>query len=147
MPTFNSTFTVNAPLEKVQSFHRDTNALKKLNPPPVLVQLHRVDPMAEGSVSEFTLWMGPLPLRWRAIHSLVSDHGFTDTQESGPMAHWQHTHRFEALDEKTTQVHDHVEYQYKPGWRGLITRFLFGPLPLKALFSYRKWATRRVIGA
>lgn len=147
MPTFDYKFTVNAPLKDVQNFHQDTSALKKLNPPPVIVQLHRVDPMAEGSISEFTLWMGPLPVRWRAVHSQVSDHGFTDTQESGPMAHWQHTHRFEAIDDHTTRIQEHIEYTHFGGWRGTFSRLLFGPLALRALFAYRRWVTRRALAA
>jgi ligand-binding SRPBCC domain-containing protein len=143
MPIFETTFTVNAPLEAVAAFHADTSALKILNPPFVFVQLHRVDPMAEGSISEFTLWMGPLPIRWRAVHSGVGPNGFTDTLEDGPMASWRHTHKFVEIDGETTQIHEHIEYEYPAGWRGLASRILFGPLGLTALFAYRKWATRR----
>ena len=142
MPTFEFAFTVNVPLDAVAEFHADTRALRKLNPPFVIVQLHRVDPMAEGSVSEFTLWMGPIPIRWRAVHSRVSKNGFTDTQEHGPLKFWQHTHRFTALDEKTTQIRERVEYEFHLGWRGLLPRILFGRLGLMALFTYRKLATR-----
>ena len=143
MPIFETSFTVNAPLEAVAAFHADTSALKILNPPFVFVQLHRVDPMAEGSISEFTLWMGPLPIRWRAVHSGVGPNGFTDTLEDGPMKSWRHTHKFVEIDGETTQIHEHIEYEYPAGWRGLASRILFGPLGLTALFAYRKWATRR----
>jgi len=112
MPTFDYAFTVNAPLDEVAAFHSDSRVLKMLNPPLVFVQLHRVDPMADGSVSEFTLWVGPLPIRWRAIHSGVGTNGFTDTLEDGPMLSWQHTHRFEAIDKDITQIHEHIEYEY-----------------------------------
>ncbi len=145
MPIFNFSFTVNAPLESVAAFHADTRALKTLNPPGVIVQLHRVDPMAEGSISEFTLWMGPIPVRWRAVHSAIGPNGFTDTQASGPLKFWRHTHRFTVLDEHTTQIHEQIEYEFQPGWRGLFARILFGRLGLLALFTYRKLATRRVL--
>lgn len=97
MPTCETSITLNAPLEAVTALHADTSALKILNSPFIIVQLHRVDPMADGSISEFTLWMGPLPIRWRAIHSDVGPNGFTDSLDDGPMATWRHTHRFEAL--------------------------------------------------
>jgi len=145
MPIFETSFTVHAPLEAVAAFHADTSALKILNPPFVIVQFHRVDPMAEGSISEFTLWMGPLPIRWRAVHNDVGPPGFTDSQESGPLAFWQHNHKFEAIDINTTQIHEHIEYEYPSGWRGLFSRILFGHLGLTALFTYRKWATRRAL--
>ena len=41
--------------------------------------------MTEGSISEFTLCMGPVPIRWRAIHSDIGPKGFTDIQEIGPI--------------------------------------------------------------
>jgi hypothetical protein len=90
MPTFDFTFTVNAPLADVREFHRDTSALKRLTPPPTIVQLHDVEPLGEGSVSRFTLWVGPLPLRWTAVHRDVSERGFTDVQrEVGAHAYVQ----------------------------------------------------------
>ena len=143
MQVFTYSFKVDASLKAVSAFHLDTRALVKLNPPFVFVQFHRVDPMADGSISEFTLWMGPIPIRWRAVHSNVSPNGFTDTQDDGPMAFWQHTHSFEAIDENRTRIDERIKYKFHPGWRGMLSRVLFGRLGLMSLFTYRKWATRR----
>jgi ligand-binding SRPBCC domain-containing protein len=146
MARFNYSFTVNAPLAAVAEFHYDTRALKRLTPPPVAVQLHRVEPLAEGSTSEFTLWFGPLPVRWTAVHSQVDrQRGFTDTQVRGPMRRWRHSHCFEAVSERETRVREHLEYQHPAGLRGLFSRLLFSAPALWALFTYRKWATRRAV--
>lgn len=146
MPTFDYAFIVNAPLQAVADFHRDTRALKRLSPPPLFVQLHRVDPLSEGAVAEFTLWFGPIPLRWLAVHSDVSaQHGFTDTQQRGPLKSWRHTHRFEAVDARTTRVREHIEYDYPAGLPGLLARLLFSPPALTFLFAYRRWVTRRAL--
>ncbi len=145
MPIFETSFTVKAALADVAAFHDDTRALKKLNPPPIVVQLHRVDPLGEGSVSEFTLWLGPLPIRWQAVHSDVGPYGFTDTQASGPLAYWVHTHSFTAVDAQTTRVHERIVYTYAPGLKGLFSRLLFGKAGLTFLFAYRAWATRRAV--
>ena len=142
MPVFDFIFTIEAPLQAVTAFHADTGVLKKLNPPFVIVQFHRIDPIAEGSISEFTLWMGPIPIRWRAVHSNIDSQGFTDTQESGPLKFWRHTHHFQALDDKTTQIQEHIEYEYFAGWRRILSRILFGRWGLLALFTYRKLITR-----
>jgi len=145
MPTFDYAFTVRAPLAEVAEFHHDTRALKRLTPPPIIVQLHRVDPMAEGSVSEFTLWFGPIPIRWTAVHSNVGPSGFTDTQTRGPLKYWRHTHSFGVESEKVTCIREHVEYEHPGGLRGLFTRLLFGRLGLLALFTARKVVTRRLL--
>ncbi len=142
MPTFNFKFTVDAPVTAVSRFHHDTRILKKLSPPPIFLKIHRFEPLEEGSEAEFTLWFGPLPLRWRAVHSRVSARGFTDTQAQGPLKHWQHTHRFTAVSPQTTEVHEHIEYNHKPGLAGLATRLLFNNAGLYALFTARKWLTR-----
>jgi len=144
MPVFRDRFRVKAPLEAVAAFHASTAALRKLSPPPIFVQLHHIEPLAEGSISEFTLWFGPLPLRWRAVHSQVNPaSGFCDTQLSGPMAAWRHTHSWEALPGGLVELREQVEYTHHPGWRGLMTRILFAPPLLAILFAYRRLIIRR----
>ncbi|MCS6909530.1 MAG: SRPBCC family protein [Anaerolineales bacterium] len=146
MPTFDYTFTVKAPLKAVADFHRDARVLRRLSPPPLFVQLHHVDPMGEGAIADFTLWFGPLPLRWVAVHSNVSSqHGFTDTQQHGPLKSWRHTHRFEAIDAHTTRIYEHIEYEYPSGLAGLLARLVFSPPALWFLFTYRRRVTRRAL--
>ena len=118
MPVFNYRFIVPAPIEAVREFHSDTSALKRLTPPPTIVQLHGIEPLAEGSVSEFTLWVGPLPLKWRAIHRNVSATGFTDIQTQGPAGKWEHTHTFHPLTEDKTEIREHIEYEHQAGILG-----------------------------
>ncbi|NBW96719.1 MAG: hypothetical protein EBR28_08300 [Planctomycetia bacterium] len=142
MPTFDYSFTVPAPLSAVGEFHGDTSALKRLTPPPTLVRLHSIEPLAEGSVSRFTLWVGPLPLHWTAVHRGVSERGFTDVQAAGPAARWEHTHTFTPLDATTTRIDEHIEFEHKPGFWGVVTRLLFSRPNLLLMFTYRKFATR-----
>ena len=140
MKQYRHTFRVNAPLGAVADFHRSTAALRQLSPPPMIVQFHDIEPMGEGSISDFTLWLGPLPIRWVAVHSDVSDlNGFTDSQQSGPYTSWVHRHTFREIDANTTEVIDEV--QAEPG--NLLSRFMWLNLPI--LFAYRGWKTRRVV--
>lgn len=147
MKTFDFNFIVHSPLVDVAEFHRDTRALRRLSPPPVYVQLHRIDPMAEGSISEFTLWFGPLPIRWTAQHSSVDPLlGFTDTQIHGPMKSWIHTHKFSEERIGFTRISEHIEYDHFEGARGILTRLLFTPFGLRMTFLYRKFATIHFLG-
>ncbi|MDX1417440.1 MAG: hypothetical protein R3293_24765 [Candidatus Promineifilaceae bacterium] len=144
MPIFNFKFTVDAALADVVDFHYQSN-VKSLTPPPIIVQLHKYEPLGEGSLADFTMWLGPLPLRWKVVHSDVSQEGFTDTQLEGPLQRWQHQHRFTALDKSTTEVSEHIEYAYKPGLFGLFSRLLFSAPALTFLFTARKMITRRKV--
>ncbi len=142
MQTFDYTFLVNAPVTAVSDFHHDTRILKKLTPPPIFVQIHHFEPLGEGSQAKFTLWFGPIPVRWQAVHTNVSPAGFTDTQVSGPLRHWEHTHRFTAVTPQTTLVHEHIAYAHHHGLRGLLSRLLFAKPGLYLLFTARKLLTR-----
>ena len=145
MPTFDFSYTVNAPQEAVVAFHHDTSVLKMLTPPPIIVQIHSYEPLAEDSIANFTLWFGPFPVHWQAIHSNVNEKGFTDTQARGPLKRWRHTHRFSGKSDETTQVDEHIEYEYENGIRGLTGRLLFSKPALYLLFTARKLITRRQI--
>lgn len=142
MPVFDFKFTVDAPLQAVSDFHFEQGILKNLTPPLMIMQVHRFDPLAEDSIGEFTMWMGPIPVRWKAVHSNVSRTSFTDTQVSGPMKSWVHTHTFSEPQPGQTQVHEHIEYQHHRGLRGLWSRLLFPKPALLGLFTFRKLKTR-----
>lgn len=138
-------FEVQAPIEAVAEFHSDSRALKKLTPPPLFVSFNKVEPLAEGSVADFTMWLGPLPIHWVATHSEVDPmRGFTDTQTIGPFEVWVHRHSFESIDEDTTYVIDQV--QGMPSnhlfW-GIVSRFMWFTLPI--LFAYRSMRTRKAL--
>jgi ligand-binding SRPBCC domain-containing protein len=146
MSIFEHTALVHAPNEVVADFHRDSRVLQKLTPPPVVVQLHDGGPLAEGSRADFTLWFGPFPVRWIAVHSNVDRlRGFTDRQARGPFEHWEHVHSFVPDGDRATRVIDHIEFKHFSGLRGLFTRLAFSPTSLRLLFAFRAWVTRRTL--
>jgi|GEM_PF-200524 len=147
MSLFQHRFTVQASLEEVAAFHESPEAFRRLVPPGMFLQVHRQDDLANQSVNEFTMWMGPIPVYWKAVHSDVTETGFVDTQADGPMRSWVHRHRYERTDDDQTLVIDHIEYEHHSGWRGIRSRLLFTPFGLKLLFTWRKWATRRTVAA
>jgi ligand-binding SRPBCC domain-containing protein len=146
MKVFINKFQVKAPIQAVADFHSSTTALKRLSPFPVVVQIHHLQPLAEGSIAEFTMWFGLFPVRWVAQHVQVDPlNGFTDVQTSGPMLIWEHTHSFRAISEHVTEIRDYIEYAHRPGIKLFWTRLLYAPVLLKILFFYRAWATRKAL--
>ena len=143
MSIFESRFQVAAPIEAVSAFHFQTGILQALTPPLMIMQVHRFDPLAEGSIGDFTIWMGPIPVRWKAVHENVTATGFFDIQVAGPMKSWRHCHRYVQVSENITEVHDRIEYEHDKGLRGLWSRLLFPTPALRMLFLYRAWATKR----
>src|SRR5579871_2655391 len=146
MPTFDFTFTIRAPLAAVAALHRDTHALQRLTPPPIRVRIHQVEPLAEESISDFTLWFGCLPIHWTARHSKVDpEHGFTDTQIRGPMKRWVHTDTFAEAGSGITSITEHIEYEHYNDARGILSRLLFTPIGLRLTFWFRRFAMQRLL--
>jgi ligand-binding SRPBCC domain-containing protein len=142
---YEHSFQVDAPLIQVASFHSRASSMAAITPPPIFVRIHRAPAiLTEGDEMEFTLWAGPLPLRWLAKIEQVSEKGFTDRQLRGPFKTWEHRHEFAVIDEEHTQVFDKIEMQIckHPFW-GLVGWGMYLGLPV--LFSYRAWKTKQLV--
>jgi ligand-binding SRPBCC domain-containing protein len=138
-------FRVRAPLADVARFHANAASLKAITPPLIPIRLHSAArQMGDGDEMDFTMWMGPLPVRWVARVEDISSVGFLDRQIHGPFSSWLHRHSFAAVDETTTEIIDEVEARLKPHalW-GPIGAAMWIGLPL--LFGFRAWKTRRLL--
>jgi ligand-binding SRPBCC domain-containing protein len=138
-------FRVGAPLAAVAAFHSQSASMARITPPPIIVRIHEAPPLlGEGDEMEFTLWLGPLPVRWRARMEQVSPAGFTDRQVRGPFAAWVHRHSFIAVDDHTTAVLDAIDLTIsrRPLW-ALVGLGMWLGLPV--LFAYRAWKTKRLL--
>ncbi|MCL4250514.1 MAG: hypothetical protein KJ065_20355 [Anaerolineae bacterium] len=126
-----------------RAFHAAPGAFARLTPPPIFVQVHRdnLRDLVAGDV-EFTLWFGPIPVRWRAQHAPgVNATSFVDYQASGPMAYWYHEHTITDVP-GGVELRDRLTIAHKPGLKGVLTRLAFDGLPLRLLFIYRHLRTR-----
>lgn len=138
-------FEVHAPLAAVAEFHSRSSSMAAITPPPIIVRIHEAPAvLADGDEMEFTLWVGPLPMRWRARIEQVGTTGFVDRLISGPFRSWVHQHVFMPTGPDTTEVLDIVSVKLSehPFWRIVGVSMWLG-MPL--LFSYRGWKTRRLL--
>ena len=144
--TFEYRSVIPTTMDAIQQFHEDARALTLLTPPPLIVQIVRDDrvSLTEGEI-EFKLWFGPVPVRWLARHEPGSTAtSFVDRMITGPMALWVHEHSFRPTVDGI-ELADHVTLAHPSGWRGVLTRFVFDGLPLRLLFAYRHWRTKRAV--
>ncbi len=142
---FHHRFRVHAPLAAVTAFHRQPASLAAITPPPVLVRIQSAPAeLDEGDDMAFTLWLGPLPIRWLARIENVTANGFLDRQLSGPFRHWLHRHTFVTLNPAITEVYDTIsaELRDEPQWR-LLGQAMWYSLPI--LFTLRARKTRRLL--
>jgi len=141
---FKHSSVVNASPEVVWKFHERPDILQLLNPPWQPVQIvRREGGLAVGAITEFRLFISPLPLTWLARHTECEKYRlFTDEQISGPFESWVHRHEFEPEDGKT-RLTDAISFSM-PG--GGTVEFVGGWLvqaQLEAMFRYRHYVTKR----
>ncbi len=145
---FEKTSLIHTTLAELTRFHSAPLALASLTPPPIQMRVRRDDrrSLTDGEI-EFTLWFGPLPIRWIARHEAgPTPNSFADLQIKGPLAYWRHEHIFleapggVALTDRVTLAHQN-------GLKGMLTRLAFDGVPLCLLFAYRHWRTRRALKA
>jgi len=138
-------FTVKAPLADVAKFHSRSASMGAITPPPILVRVHSAPGiLQEGDRMDFTMWLGPMPVRWLAQIEQTTPNSFVDRQLRGPFASWVHKHTFEPIDPATTAVIDEVNAALHPNWFWkLVGVGMWLGLPI--LFAYRGWKTRRML--
>ena len=150
MSTYETSFVVNAPLEKVWAFHDDPIGLTQITPFPLKVVLNQVDrPVQTGSRILMTWWFGPLPVRWNiTVREKVMLQYFTDVQPAGegPFAVWEHTHAF-APTANGTRISDHIRYEFPFGAFGKLIDRIAGKLIFKIMFAPRAAATKKFLEA
>ncbi len=85
-------------------------------------------------------------MRWRTrIADWDPPRGFTDVQERGPYALWEHRHLFRALG-SGVRMTDHVRYALPLGPIGRATHALVVRSALNAIFDYRARRIRARFG-
>ncbi|OAB55474.1 cyclase [Leptolyngbya valderiana BDU 20041] len=141
---FSYSSLIDAPVEVIWNFHERQDVLQLLTPPWQPVEVVRREGGLEiGAISEFNIYLGPIPVRWVARHTEFDRYRlFTDVQAEGPMESWTHRHQFAEEDGKT-RLTDAIAYQM-PG--SPISETLMGWFVedrLRDMFRYRHEVTKR----
>ncbi|MEC4881027.1 MAG: SRPBCC family protein [Scytonema sp. PMC 1070.18] len=141
---FKYSSVINASVEVVWKFHERPDVLQMLNPPwqPVQV-LRREGGLGTGAITEFRLFLGPLPLRWLARHTEYEEYRlFTDEQISGPFDSWVHRHIFQP-ENGSTRLTDEVSFSIPGGQPVELISGWLVQVQLEAMFRYRHYVTKR----
>jgi ligand-binding SRPBCC domain-containing protein len=142
---FTHRFLITARVDEVAAFHSRSTSMAAITPPPLIARVHSApERLDNGDVMDFTLWAGPVPIRWTARIENASAMGFTDRQLRGPFSAWTHRHSFCPVDDHITEVVDEVEAELKrhPFW-GPVGVVMWIGMPL--LFAFRARRTRRLL--
>lgn len=138
---------IQARASDVFAWHQSPDALKKLIPPWERVTVDQLPTsLGSGATAVFVLHLGPIKLRWVALHRDFIDRGedggeFTDEQVSGPFASWVHRHVVRATGPNSCVLEDRIEYAVPLGRLGELLVGWHVRRKLNRMFDYRHAAT------
>jgi len=139
---FTMSSNISAPVEALREWHFRPGAFGRLNPPWEKARvISEPGPLVDGFRAIIEIQAGPIKKRWIADHEITSD-GFIDRQVSGPFAHWEHHHKFEAIDPQTSRLTDSISFRLPLGAPGRIFGEAFVRKKLERMFHYRHAVTR-----
>ena len=144
MSLFEKTSVVEAPVEELFAWHQCPHAFERLTPPWEKIEvLEKQGGITDGSRLVLRMKQWFWPIRWVVVHSgFIEGKLFRDTQVEGPFAKWIHSHQFQPITEKTSQLTDQVEYQAPLGAFGDIVAGGFIASKLKRTFNFRHTRTQ-----
>jgi uncharacterized protein (TIGR01777 family) len=124
--------------DQVWAWHVRPGAFERLTPPWEHARvLERPTSLDNGSRVVLEVRVGPVPVRWVAVHRDVTPgRGFVDEQVEGPFAHWVHEHLF-APDRDGCMVTDRITCTPPLGAVGGIFAGPFLRAKLERMLRYR----------
>jgi len=143
LDVFSREVTLPVAAEEAFAWHERPGALRRLIPPWENVHVvDHGDGIRNGSRVVLRCRLGPLRLRWVAEHcDYRPGRLFRDVQVHGPLAHWDHAHRFIAKDTETSVLEDRIEYRIRGRVLGRLIAGRFVRKRLRRMFAYRHRTT------
>ncbi|MFB6151968.1 MAG: SRPBCC family protein [Haloarculaceae archaeon] len=158
MAVYERSVVVEAPFDEVWAFHSQESGLEALTPDWMRLRVERTvgpdgdsdpDVLEAGSKVESSIRPFGVGPRQRWISYIAArregdgEAMFRDEMTRGPFPHWEHTHRFRAVD-AGTEVHDRVEYRLPGGPLGRLAAPL-GRVGFEPMFRYRHRRTKELL--
>jgi ligand-binding SRPBCC domain-containing protein len=141
LKTFNHSFVVNAPVEKVWNFYNYLHHLEVITPREMCFKIleSNGDQITQGQTASLS---GKLVIRikWKTKITFCKPYIYVDEMNKGLFKHWKHTHIFQEINERQTRVTDKIEFELPFGF---IRKLFEGYTQdrLGKIFAYRQEAT------
>jgi ligand-binding SRPBCC domain-containing protein len=149
MGTFHAETIIDAPVEDVFAFHRDTrNAARIAAPGQTILGVEGDFPLDKGDEVVLRVKIAPIPVaqRWRVrVTRLEEPTLLVDETLDGPFARFVHEHRFEDLGDGRTRLTDHIDYALPLGPLGRFVEKLVVGRQMRAAFAHRQQATKALL--
>lgn len=141
MKHFKHAFIVNSNIDKVWEFYIDINHLKIITPKKMKIKILKThsEILEEGAEA----WLQAkliVDSKWHSKITHFIPYEYVDEMISGRFKIWKHLHKFNKINDSSTEIIDHIDFQLHYGLLGT----LFEGYVIRCLaeiFEHRKQAT------
>ena len=141
MKHFKHAFIVNSNIDKVWEFYTDINHLKIITPKKMKIKILKThsETLEEGAEA----WLQAkliVDSKWHSKITHFIPYEYVDEMISGRFKIWKHLHKFNKINDSSTEIIDHIDFQLHYGLLGT----LFEGYVIRCLaeiFEHRKQAT------
>lgn len=141
MKHFKHAFIVNSNIDKVWEFYTNINHLKIITPEKMKIKILKThsEVLEEGAEA----WLQAklmVDSKWHSKITHLTPYEYVDEMISGRFKTWKHLHKFNKINDGSTEIIDQIDFQLHYGFLGN----LFEGYVMRCLtkiFEYRKQAT------
>lgn len=141
MKHFRHSFVVDSDIDTIWKFYTNIKHLEIIT--PKIMKFEILKSQNEILQQGTEIWMRAKLVtksEWHSKITYLKPYEYVDEMISGRFTLWRHLHRFNKLDDKRTEVTDHVDFALPFGVIGkLFENYVLGQL--EKLFTYREKAT------
>jgi ligand-binding SRPBCC domain-containing protein len=147
LQNFKHQFIVNWPVDRVWEFYTGIKHLEIIT--PKVTDLKIIDFTSQNIVQGQEIWCsGKIIAKRRTVwHSKITflkPYEYVDEMLAGPFKKWRHSHKFQNIDGKQTELLDEIEFELPYGILGKLFEG-YAYRQLQKIFEYRKVATIRAL--
>lgn len=149
MPVYVRSSSMPVSATVLSDWHFHAGALDRLTPPWQDVRiLQRPAALADGAIVKVEVRMLGMRCEWVARHvNAQPGVGFTDIQDRGPFARWEHRHTFLPRGTDGSTLEDRIDYEVPGGFAGRALLAGRAARELERLFTWRHRRTRNDLQA
>ncbi len=141
MKHFEHTFVVNSNVDKVWKFYTNINHLKIITPKKMKITILETknEVLEEGAEA----WLQAkliMNSKWHSKITYLKPYEYVDEMISGRFKTWKHLHKFNKINDISTEIVDQIDFQLHYGLIGKFFEWYVMQF-LSEIFEYRKEAT------
>lgn len=144
MRRFRHTFTVNCDIDTVWKFYTDIKHLEVITPKDMQFRIVKANQVLTQGSEVYLSGKLMTKSAWHSKITYLKPYTYVDEMLSGRFKTWKHLHKFQKIDDNSTEVIDEIDFELPYGFLGrMLEGYVYNRL--QEVFIHRKAATIKAL--